>query len=117
MGNFGQYIGSYWGRIESLHIMYRYYKANNFFFKKKDNSGSITEFSIGIILLMIVILLSAVMGLFQEITYEKYGKHWREGLFYTVSNKAEGSKQEETNSRDIALSRFTFFFVLFKTFA
>lgn len=49
----------------------------------EDNSGSITEFSIGIILLMIVILLSAVMGLFQEITYEKYGKHWREGLFYT----------------------------------
>ncbi|CAO3673446.1 unnamed protein product [Rhizopus stolonifer] len=49
----------------------------------EDNSGSITEFSIGIILLMIVILLSAVMGLFQEVTYEKYGKHWREGLFYT----------------------------------
>ena len=25
------------------------------------------------------------MGLMQEVTYKKYGKQWREGLFYTVS--------------------------------
>jgi UDP-xylose/UDP-N-acetylglucosamine transporter B4 len=31
-------------------------------------------------------VLSAGMGLFQEVTYKKYGKQWREGLFYTVSS-------------------------------
>lgn len=30
-------------------------------------------------------VLSAGLGLLQEITYRKYGKAWREGLFYTVS--------------------------------
>jgi hypothetical protein len=40
-------------------------------------------------------ILSAGLGLFQEVTYKKYGKQWREGLFYTVStitfyNKVNG---------------------------
>jgi hypothetical protein len=30
-------------------------------------------------------IISAGMGLFQEVTYKKHGKQWREGLFYTVS--------------------------------
>jgi UDP-xylose/UDP-N-acetylglucosamine transporter B4 len=35
-------------------------------------------------------ILSAGMGLFQEVTYKKYGKQWREGLFYTVSIRIFG---------------------------
>lgn len=43
-----------------------------------------TEFMIGITLLVIAMVLSAGLGLLQEVTYRKYGKQWREGLFYTV---------------------------------
>ncbi|KAI8883110.1 UAA transporter [Backusella circina FSU 941] len=47
-----------------------------------DNNDQ-TDFSVGIILLVIAMFLSAGMGLFQEVLYQKYGKQWREGLFYT----------------------------------
>ncbi|KAG0738775.1 hypothetical protein G6F57_007064 [Rhizopus arrhizus] len=49
----------------------------------ESNSGSTADFIIGITLLIIAMVLSAGMGLFQEVTYKKYGKQWREGLFYT----------------------------------
>ncbi|KAG2202016.1 hypothetical protein INT46_008416 [Mucor plumbeus] len=49
----------------------------------ENNPGSTTEFFTGIFLLLIAMILSAGMGLFQEVTYKKYGKQWREGLFYT----------------------------------
>ncbi|CAG8813292.1 12778_t:CDS:2, partial [Racocetra persica] len=41
------------------------------------------EFVIGISLLSITLVLSCFMGLYQELTYEKYKSDWREGLFYT----------------------------------
>lgn len=50
----------------------------------QNNPGSTTEFVTGILLLLVAMILSAGMGLFQEVTYKKYGKQWREGLFYTV---------------------------------
>lgn len=31
------------------------------------------------------LILTGVLGMLQEITYKKYGPHWKEGLFYTVS--------------------------------
>ncbi|CAO0791227.1 unnamed protein product [Mucor circinelloides] len=49
----------------------------------ENNPGSTSEFLIGIFLLSVAMVLSAGMGLFQEVTYKKYGKQWREGLFYT----------------------------------
>lgn len=39
----------------------------------------------GIAILVVAMILSALMGLLQELTYKKYGKQWREGLFYTVT--------------------------------
>ncbi|CAO3652140.1 unnamed protein product [Mucor hiemalis] len=48
-----------------------------------SNPEMTTEFFTGIFLLVIAMILSAGMGLFQEVTYKKYGKQWREGLFYT----------------------------------
>jgi len=42
------------------------------------------DYVIGITLLSIALVLSSFMGLFQEMTYVKYGSNWREGLFYTV---------------------------------
>jgi UDP-xylose/UDP-N-acetylglucosamine transporter B4 len=51
---------------------------------QKDSSAS-SNFSLGIAILSIAMVLSACLGLLQEVTYRKYGKAWREGLFYTVS--------------------------------
>lgn len=49
----------------------------------ENHPGSTAEFLTGIFLLSVAMILSAGMGLFQEVTYKKYGKQWREGLFYT----------------------------------
>ncbi|CAO3632256.1 unnamed protein product [Cunninghamella echinulata] len=51
--------------------------------KSSDDSSTGSEFITGITLLVVAMVLSAGMGLFQEVTYKKYGKQWREGLFYT----------------------------------
>jgi hypothetical protein len=47
-----------------------------------DSSSAV---ALGITILSIAMVLSACLGLLQEVTYRKYGKAWREGLFYTVS--------------------------------
>ncbi|ORX58216.1 UAA transporter [Hesseltinella vesiculosa] len=47
------------------------------------NPNSTSEFLTGISLLVVAMVLSAGMGLYQETTYKQYGKQWREGLFYT----------------------------------
>ncbi|RIA93857.1 UAA transporter [Glomus cerebriforme] len=51
--------------------------------KEGINEGSMTDYVIGITILSIALVLSCFMGLYQEVTYEKYGSNWREGLFYT----------------------------------
>ncbi|KAG0191928.1 golgi uridine diphosphate-N- acetylglucosamine transporter [Apophysomyces sp. BC1034] len=48
-----------------------------------SDEGSASEFFTGISILVVAMILSAGMGLFQEVTYREYGKQWREGLFYT----------------------------------
>lgn len=65
-------------------------------------------------------VLSAGMGLFQEVTYKKYGKQWREGLFYTVRDLyyAWGlkKKREKLNILYLALPCFTLLFILLQRF-
>ena len=39
----------------------------------------------GITLLSVALVVSSLLGLWQEETYARYGKQWREGLFYSVS--------------------------------
>ncbi|KAI9495005.1 UAA transporter [Zychaea mexicana] len=51
--------------------------------KGGEDQADTGEFLIGITILVIGMILSAGMGLIQEVTYKKYGKQWREGLFYT----------------------------------
>ncbi|KAG8893801.1 golgi uridine diphosphate-N- acetylglucosamine transporter [Tulasnella sp. 403] len=48
----------------------------------RTQSASAGSYAIGILLLTIALLLSAGMGLAQERAYNKYGRHWEEGLFY-----------------------------------
>lgn len=43
-----------------------------------------TRFLTGLTMLFVAQLLSAIMGLYIEATYSKYGSNYREGLFYTV---------------------------------
>ncbi|KAK9472523.1 UAA transporter [Dipodascopsis tothii] len=45
--------------------------------------GTQREFALGIALLLLAQVLSAVMSLATELTYRQYGNHWRENLFYT----------------------------------
>ncbi|KAJ2531196.1 golgi uridine diphosphate-N- acetylglucosamine transporter [Coemansia sp. RSA 1935] len=44
--------------------------------------GLMRDSVIGIGLLSLGVVFAALLGLYQEQTYLKYGKHWREGLFY-----------------------------------
>lgn len=46
-----------------------------------DDSGP--AFNTGLAILLVAQILSAIMGLYTEATYEKYGRHWRENLFYS----------------------------------
>lgn len=40
-------------------------------------------FSTGLIILLVAQILSALMGIYTDLTYEKYGPQWKENLFYT----------------------------------
>ncbi|ETS86794.1 hypothetical protein PFICI_00622 [Pestalotiopsis fici W106-1] len=48
-----------------------------------ETSESSSTFSRGLIILFVAQSLSAVMGLYTEETYKKYGGHWKENLFYS----------------------------------
>ncbi|KAI5817146.1 UAA transporter family-domain-containing protein [Pyronema omphalodes] len=45
--------------------------------------ASMSRFITGLVILFVAQLLSAIMGLYIEATYTKYGNNYREGLFYT----------------------------------
>ncbi|OLL26501.1 UDP-N-acetylglucosamine transporter yea4 [Neolecta irregularis DAH-3] len=51
----------------------------------QSNNGASDDglYFIGIGILALCLLISAVMGLLLEATYSQYGSNWREGLFYT----------------------------------
>lgn len=55
--------------------------------KGKTDSTSTTsidiEFLTGLTILFVAQLLSAFMGLYTQLTYDKYGSHWHENLFYS----------------------------------
>ncbi|KAI1214028.1 UAA-domain-containing protein [Annulohypoxylon truncatum] len=48
-----------------------------------DPHGNVPKFSTGLAVLLIAQILSAIMGLYTEETYRKYGPHWKENLFYS----------------------------------
>ena len=52
---------------------------------EESSSGTVFEWSLGIILLSTSLILSARMGVYQEQIHSKFGRHPREALFYTVS--------------------------------
>ncbi|GAB5588613.1 golgi uridine diphosphate-N-acetylglucosamine transporter [Umbelopsis nana] len=64
-------VGVIWATIASTNV------------EHKIDADSSSKFALGIAILSIAMVLSACLGLLQEVTYRKYGKAWREGLFYT----------------------------------
>lgn len=55
-----------------------------------DHSGG--DYFRGIAMLTASLLLTGVLGLLQEHTYQKYGPCWKEGVFYTVSTASDSPK-------------------------
>ncbi|KAF5632199.1 UDP n-acetylglucosamine transporter (MNN2) [Fusarium sp. NRRL 52700] len=51
--------------------------------KGTSESSSRPAFSTGLVILFVAQLLSAIMGLYTEATYAKYGPQWKENLFYS----------------------------------
>ncbi|KAG0354663.1 golgi uridine diphosphate-N- acetylglucosamine transporter [Podila minutissima] len=41
------------------------------------------DYAMGVMMLTIAMIISSLLGLLQEATYQKYGSEWREGLFYS----------------------------------
>jgi UDP-xylose/UDP-N-acetylglucosamine transporter B4 len=41
-----------------------------------------SEFLTGIFILVVALIISCLLGQYQQFVYAKYGKHWAEGLFY-----------------------------------
>ncbi|KAL5513310.1 YEA4_1 [Sanghuangporus vaninii] len=48
-----------------------------------NNADGQKEYFLGIFMLTLSLLLTGVLGVLQEQTYNKYGPCWREGVFYT----------------------------------
>jgi len=70
------------------------YKDHNIFEKRSDDDDGESEglltilsndvlFFIGIGVLLFAAILMALLGLYNEETYRKYGKHWQENVFYS----------------------------------
>ncbi|KAI1840509.1 hypothetical protein JX265_009278 [Neoarthrinium moseri] len=49
----------------------------------EGSHGPAPSFSTGLVILFVAQVLSAIMGLYTEETYKKYGGHWKENLFYS----------------------------------
>jgi len=71
--------------LVTIGVILSTFAANNDkeFEEKKNGVDSISQQTIGIIILVVAMIISCFLGLYQQITYTKYGKHWQEGLFYT----------------------------------
>ena len=48
-----------------------------------EPTSSTTSFVTGLAILLIAQLLSAIMGLYVQLTYARFGPHWNENLFYS----------------------------------
>ncbi|KAI1311271.1 golgi uridine diphosphate-N- acetylglucosamine transporter [Mortierella claussenii] len=51
----------------------------------KQGQGNVSagDYAIGVCMLTVALIVSSLMGLLQESTYQTYGSEWREGLFYS----------------------------------
>jgi UDP-xylose/UDP-N-acetylglucosamine transporter B4 len=50
-----------------------------------NNDADFNEWLIGVLILLASLVLASLLGIYQEQVYRKFGKHWQEGLLYTVT--------------------------------
>ncbi|CAO1621625.1 unnamed protein product [Parajaminaea phylloscopi] len=51
---------------------------------KSSDATEVSRYFMGIILLLVALILSALMGIWQELTFSKYGRNnWQESIFYS----------------------------------
>jgi solute carrier family 35 (UDP-xylose/UDP-N-acetylglucosamine transporter), member B4 len=53
--------------------------------QSNTEGSSSNDMAIGIALLFTSLVSGSLLGIYQEVTYRKYGAHWRESLFYSVA--------------------------------
>jgi UDP-xylose/UDP-N-acetylglucosamine transporter B4 len=73
--------------LVTLGILICTYASGKTIITENDSSGTgggISDWTIGVGLLTLSLILSARMGVYQEQIYTKWGKHHKEALFYTV---------------------------------
>ncbi|KAF9956651.1 golgi uridine diphosphate-N- acetylglucosamine transporter, partial [Mortierella alpina] len=53
--------------------------------KKASSNQDVSagDYAVGVFMLTVALVISSLMGLLQESTYQTYGAEWREGLFYS----------------------------------
>ncbi|KAG0365395.1 golgi uridine diphosphate-N- acetylglucosamine transporter [Gamsiella multidivaricata] len=51
--------------------------------KGSQDTVNAGDYAIGVVMLTVALIVSSLMGLLQESTYQTYGAEWREGLFYS----------------------------------
>ncbi|KAF9291909.1 golgi uridine diphosphate-N- acetylglucosamine transporter [Mortierella alpina] len=51
--------------------------------KASHQDVSAGDYAVGVFMLTVALVISSLMGLLQESTYQTYGAEWREGLFYS----------------------------------
>lgn len=61
-------------------------KNANLFSLLPAGMGNVPDFFVGVACLLVALVLSSFLGLYQQITYEKYGKQWREGMLLISSS-------------------------------
>ncbi|KAI1489038.1 UAA transporter family-domain-containing protein [Biscogniauxia mediterranea] len=65
-------------KARALHLMLLHLDAGT-----NESHDAPPSFSTGLAVLFVAQILSAIMGLYTEETYKRYGPHWKENLFYS----------------------------------
>ena len=52
--------------------------------KSTSTHTDLSQYSLGVLMLSISLLMTGVLGILQERAYTTYGPCWKEGIFYTV---------------------------------
>jgi len=80
-------IGDAQAKVSSSAVITPVPAMLTYIMKGKTNANSRTKIDsdllTGLAILFVAQLLSAFMGLYTQLTYDKYGSHWHENLFYS----------------------------------
>lgn len=67
-----------------------------------DDPAEFGRYLLGVAMMTTSLILTGVLGMLQESTYSKFGPHWREGVFYTVSSRSHSISRQASYISAIA---------------